>query len=116
MGKGELFQTLSPFANVSVTDEKIVEVTPQSDREVVLVPRGIGSTNVFVLDEKNSLIARLDINVLGGPVKEEYGESLGVVGIYNRIYNPQGSAVEHGANLEGDLVLAVERVALFARL
>jgi Flp pilus assembly secretin CpaC len=65
MGKGELFETSAPYAKVSVTDEKIAEVTPQSDREFVLNPRGVGSTNVFVLDNKNTLIARLDVNVVG---------------------------------------------------
>jgi pilus assembly protein CpaC len=64
MGKGGLFQTSAPYAKISVSDEKIVEVTPQSDREFVFNPKGIGSTNVFVFDEKNRLIARLDINVL----------------------------------------------------
>jgi pilus assembly protein CpaC len=71
MGKGGLFQTSAPYAKISVSDEKIVEVTPQSDREFVFNPKGIGSTNVFVFDEKNRLIARLDINVVGKIVRTQ---------------------------------------------
>ena len=63
MGKGQLFKTSVPFTKVSVTDDKIVDVTPQSNREFVFTPKGIGSTNVLVFDEKNALIATLDINV-----------------------------------------------------
>ena len=53
MGKGELFKTSAPFTKLSVADDKIVEVTPQSDREFIFNPKGIGSTNVFVFDGKN---------------------------------------------------------------
>ena len=31
MGKGQLFKTSVPFTKVSVTDDKIVDVTPQSN-------------------------------------------------------------------------------------
>jgi pilus assembly protein CpaC len=68
MGKGGLFQTSAPYAKISVSDEKIVEVTPQSDREFVFNPRGIGSTNVFVFDKKDTLIASLHINVVAGSI------------------------------------------------
>jgi hypothetical protein len=64
MGEAGLFRTSAPFAKISVTDDKILEVTPQSDRELVVNPRGIGSTNVFVFDDKNRLVARLDVNVV----------------------------------------------------
>jgi Flp pilus assembly secretin CpaC len=97
MGKGGLFQTAASYAKISVTDEKIVEVTPQSDREFVFNPKGIGSTNVFVFDEKNRLIARLDINVVGKIAKvqevreETYEEAPERVTVYSRIYDAQGS-------------------------
>ena len=65
MGKGQLFKTSVPFTKVSVTDDKIVDVTPQSNGEFVFTPKGVGSTNVLVFDEKNALIATLDINVVG---------------------------------------------------
>jgi Flp pilus assembly secretin CpaC len=98
MGKGELFKTSVPYTKISVSDEKIVEVTPQSDREFVFTPRGIGSTNVFVFDEKNTLIATLDINVVGKTAREvreeTYDEVPGRVRIYNRIYNDKGELVE----------------------
>jgi hypothetical protein len=93
MGKGGLFQTSAPFAKISVSDDKIVEVTPQSDRELVFNPKGIGSTNVFVFDDKNKLIARLDVNVVPKPVRlqevreEPYGE---MVRVYGRIYDAKG--------------------------
>ena len=93
MGKGELFKTSAPYTKISVADEKIVEVTPQSDRQFVFTPKGFGSTNVFVFDEKNTLIATLDINVVGKTEKpqevreESYDEVPGRV----RIYNVQGS-------------------------
>ena len=91
MGKGGLFKTSVPYTKISVSDEKIVVVTPQSDREFIFTPRGIGSTNVFVFDEKNTLIAMLDINVLRQTAqevpKETYGEGAGRV----RIYNIEGS-------------------------
>ena len=41
MGKGELFKTSAPFTKLSVADDKIVEVTPQSDREFIFNPKGI---------------------------------------------------------------------------
>lgn len=100
MGKGELLKTSVPFAKVSVTDDKFVEVTPQSDQEFVLNPRGVGSTNVFVFDEKNGLIARLDVKVVGATVntqqvrEETYGEPPGTVRIYGRIYDVQGALVK----------------------
>ena len=96
MGKGELFKTSAPFTKLSVADDKIVEVTPQSDREFIFNPKGIGSTNVFVFDGKNMLIARLDIDVVGRSamapeVREETNG--GRVRIYNRIYNDKGELV-----------------------
>ena len=42
MGKGGLFKTSAPFAKFSVADEKIIDVTPQSDREFVFTPKAIG--------------------------------------------------------------------------
>jgi hypothetical protein len=87
MGKGQLFKTSVPFTKVSVTDDKIVDVTPQSNREFVFTPKGIGSTNVLVFDEKNALIATLDINVVGTAAREvrteRYDDRLGKVTIYN---------------------------------
>ena len=85
MGKGGLFKTSAPYTKFSVADEKIVEVTPQSDCEFVFTPKGIGSTNVFVFDEKNALIARMDVNVVGKYVKaqEVREERAGRVRIYN---------------------------------
>jgi hypothetical protein len=84
MGKGGLFKTAAPYTKISVADEKIVEVTPQSDREFVFNPRGVGSTNVFVFDEKSNLIARLDVNVVGKFVKaQDVREETGRVRIYN---------------------------------
>src|SRR6516164_2633940 len=87
LGKGELFKTPVPFTKISVSDEKIVEVTPQSNREFVFTPKGIGSTNVFVFDEKNTLMATLDIDVVSQTpqeVREEtYEEIPGRVRIYN---------------------------------
>ena len=64
MGKGGLYETSAPFAKISVADEKVVDVTPQSDREFVFTPKAIGATNVFVFSDKNKLIARLDVNVV----------------------------------------------------
>jgi Pilus formation protein N terminal region len=75
MGKGQLFKTSVPFTKVSVTDDKIVDVTPQSNREFVFTPKGIGSTNVLVFDEKNALIATLDINVVGTAAREVRAET-----------------------------------------
>jgi hypothetical protein len=87
MGKGQLFKTSVPFTKVSVTDDKIVDVTPQSNREFVFTPKGIGSTNVLVFDEKNALIATLDINVVATTTREvrteRYNDRLGKVTIYN---------------------------------
>ena len=98
MGKGEVFKTSAPYTKISVSDEKIVEVTPQSDREFVFTPRGIGSTNVFVFDEKNTLIATLDINVVSKTARqvreETYDEVPGRVRIYNRIYTDKGELVK----------------------
>jgi pilus assembly protein CpaC len=91
MGKGGLFKTSVPYTKISVTDEKIVVVTPQSDREFVFTPRGIGSTNVFVFDEKNALVATLDINVVGKTPKEVRKETYDEVPGRVRIYNVQGS-------------------------
>ncbi len=42
MGKGALFKTSAPYAKLSVGDEKIVEVIPQSDHEFVFTPKGLG--------------------------------------------------------------------------
>jgi Flp pilus assembly secretin CpaC len=96
MGKGGLFQTVSPFAKISVGDDKVVEVMPQSDREFVLNPKGAGSTNVFVFDEKSKLVANLDVAVLSNfetfhePPRDD---SAGKVRVYNRIYDKQGALV-----------------------
>lgn len=82
MGKGGLFQTSAPFAKISVGDDKIVDVAPQSDREFVFTPKAIGSTNVFVFSDKNKLIARLDVNVEPATAQEAREET-GKVRIYN---------------------------------
>ena len=88
VGKGGLFKTPSPYAKVSVADEKIVEVTPQSDLEFIINPKSVGSTNVFILDDKNTLIAGLNIDVVGrGAAARDTG---GDVKVYNRIYTKQG--------------------------
>ena len=93
MGKGELFQTAASFAKVSVSDDKIVEVTPQSDREFVFNPKGVGSTNVFVLDDKNRLIAQLDVNVVNNN-SEPHAEGGGRVRVYGRITDKQDMLVK----------------------
>jgi pilus assembly protein CpaC len=94
MGKGELFKTSVPYTKISVSDEKIVDVTPQSNREFVFTPKGIGSTNVFVFDEKNTLVATPDINVLGKTAQEVRQETYDEVPGRVRIYNVQGSLVK----------------------
>jgi Pilus formation protein N terminal region len=98
MGKGGVFQTTAPYAKISVTDEKIVEVTPQSDREFVFNPKGIGTTNVFVFDQQNKLIVKLDVNVVANVTTEvpeqTSEETSGKVKVYNRIYNAQGELVK----------------------
>ena len=95
MGKGQLFKTSVPFTKVSVTDDKIVDVTPQSNREFVFTPKGVGSTNVLVFDEKNALIATLDINVVGTTAREvrteRYDDRLGKVTIYNAPWRGAGT-------------------------
>ncbi len=84
MGKGGLFETSAPFAKISVADEKIIDVTPQSDREFVFTPKAVGATNVFVFSDKNTLIARLDVNVISQAVHAEgVREDTGKVRIYN---------------------------------
>jgi hypothetical protein len=88
MGEAGLFQTSAPFAKISVTDEKIVEVTPQSDRELVINPRAVGSTNIFVFDDKSGLVARLDVSV--DVSQKIYSKEPDVVRVYGRIYNAQG--------------------------
>jgi hypothetical protein len=88
MGEAGLFQTSAPFAKISVTDEKIVEVMPQSDRELLLNPRAVGSTNVFVFDDKSGLVARLDVSV--DVSHKIYSKEPDVVRVYGRIYNGQG--------------------------
>jgi hypothetical protein len=94
MGKGQLFKTSVPFTKVSVTDDKIVDVTPQSNREFVFTPKGVGSTNVLVFDEKNTLIATLDINVVGTTAREvrteRYDDRVGKVTIYNTPWRGTG--------------------------
>jgi hypothetical protein len=91
MGKGQLFKTSVPFTKLSVTDEKIVDVTPQSNREFVFTPRSVGSTNVLVFDEKNALIATLDINVVGTAIPREVRAEMGrKVTIYNAPWRAQG--------------------------
>jgi hypothetical protein len=97
MGKGQLFKTSVPFTKISVTDEKIVDVTPRSNREFVFTPRSVGSTNVLVFDEKNALIATLDINVVGTTAREvraeTYDQMRGKVTIYNAPWRGQGATV-----------------------
>ena len=103
MGKGQLFKTPVPFAKISVTDEKIVDVTPQSNREFVFTPKGVGSTNVLVFDEKNALIATLDINVVGRAAlkvrAETYDEIPGRVRIYNTPWRGAGGTASSGSSL-----------------
>jgi hypothetical protein len=52
-----------------------------SERVKSTTPKGIGSTNVLVFDEKNALIATLDINVVGTTAREvrteRYDDRLG---------------------------------------
>jgi hypothetical protein len=95
MGKGELFQTAASYAKVSVSDDKIVEITPQSDREFVFTPKGIGSTNVFLLDDKNRLVAQIDVNVVSNISNQEpHGEGAGRVRVYGRITDQHGGLVK----------------------
>jgi Pilus formation protein N terminal region len=90
MGKGRLFKTSAPYTKLSVADEKIVEVTPQSDREFIFNPKGIGSTNVFIFDAKNMLMANVDINVVSGIAKtqEVHEEAPGNVRVYRSLAKP----------------------------
>jgi hypothetical protein len=93
MGKGELFQTAASYAKVSVSDDKIVEITPQSDREFVFNPKGIGSTNVFLLDDKNRLVAQIDVNVVSNN-SEPHGQGASRVRVYGRITDQRGELVK----------------------
>lgn len=97
VGQGELFRTVAPFAKVSVTDEKIVDVTPQSDQEFVVNPKAVGSTDVFVLDARNGLMARLDVTVVKSfthqQARTEGPKSDGLVRIYSKIYDDKGNVV-----------------------
>jgi Flp pilus assembly secretin CpaC len=105
MGKGELYVTSAPFAKISVTDEKVVEVAPQSDRDFLFNPKGVGSTNVFLFDNRNALIAKLDVSVRSAGIQMQDvraktdGNSQQIVTVYNRIYDPTG----HGTLVKPDL-------------
>jgi len=92
IGQGMPIETPSPFAKVSVTDEKVAEVTPLSDREFIVNPRGFGSTNLFVLDAKNALIETLDITVAPSYASPA-GEPEGNVRVYGRITDKEGKLV-----------------------
>jgi hypothetical protein len=92
VSQGELLKTTSSFAKISVADPAIVEVAPQSDRSFILNAKNIGSTNVFVFDSKNTLIATLDVTV---EAKDVGARKLGgEVRIYGRIYDKEGALIK----------------------
>jgi len=93
MGQGMPIKTPSPFAKVSVTDEKVAEVTPLSDREFIVNPRGFGSTNLFVLDAKNALVETLDITVAPSYASPTGGPA-GNVKVYGRITDKDGKLIK----------------------
>jgi Flp pilus assembly secretin CpaC len=55
------FTTDKPFKTVLVGNPKIVEVTVQDDRTVVLTPQTVGETNIIFLDERNVRITSINV-------------------------------------------------------
>ena len=63
LGTGSLLTLDRPFKIVLVGDPKVVDVTPQTDRTVLLKALNRGTSNVVFVDEESVAIANIRVVV-----------------------------------------------------
>ncbi|MGH6843138.1 MAG: type II and III secretion system protein family protein, partial [Methylocella sp.] len=78
-GKSRNFRVDVPFAVVEVADPKIADARQVSDRQLVILGKDTGTTNILLYDTKRQLIGVVDVEVkldtssLGSKIREGSG-------------------------------------------
>jgi hypothetical protein len=57
------YSTSNPFTKAVPGNVKILDVVPVTDREVILQPQSVGSTNILFLDAHGEILANIDVRV-----------------------------------------------------
>jgi pilus assembly protein CpaC len=61
--KSKNIRVAVPYADVAVASSEIADVVPVSDRQIYILGKKIGSTNVMLYDQQKRLIGVLDVDV-----------------------------------------------------
>ncbi len=61
--KSKSLRVAVPYADVAVASSEIADVVPISDRQIYILGKKIGSTNVMLYDQQKRLIGVLDVDV-----------------------------------------------------
>jgi len=56
-------ETSNSLSKVMVGDDKIVDVMPRTDRTLILIPKAVGSTNIYIYDASRNRIAVVSFTV-----------------------------------------------------
>jgi pilus assembly protein CpaC len=95
VNKSESFRVDAPFADVLVGSSDIADVIPLSDRQIYILGKKIGTTNVTLYDKNKRLLNVIDIEV-----------GLDTNNVENKIRNSSGSRNIRVGDVNGKLVLS----------
>ncbi|MGH6800896.1 MAG: pilus assembly protein N-terminal domain-containing protein, partial [Methylocella sp.] len=91
-GKSRNFRLDVPYAVVEVADPKIADAHQVSDRQLIILGKDIGTTNILVYDTKRQLIGVMDVEVkldtrsLGSKIREgSGGKGIRVNDVYGKL-------------------------------
>lgn len=62
-GRSSIVRVGTSFARVSIADDKMADVRPVTNRQLYILGKERGSTNIFLWDKKNHLIGIVEVNV-----------------------------------------------------
>jgi pilus assembly protein CpaC len=109
--KSKNLRVAVPYADVAVASPDIADVVPISDRQIYILGKKIGSTNVMLYDQQKRLIGVLDVDVqldttsLGSKVRQGSG------GRGIRVGDVNGNVVLTGDAGDGQTAERAMRVA-----
>ena len=100
-----------PFSDVSVGASDIADVIPISDRQLNVIGKKVGSTNILLYDNNKQLIGTIDIlvNADNQALAEKLRYAAAAPGI--QVRDVEGKVVLHGGNLDSPTVNRVMNAA-----
>jgi hypothetical protein len=102
MGQSTTIAVSRSFATIQIVDPNIVDAIAETNRRVTFVPKALGTTTVNILDQNNTRVASLLVNIdeIGiGRVKIHNQARLGSVTTYRC-----GASASGGESIGCDLI------------